>query len=49
MELKEKLAEILKEKYGIESKDDLKKEVESMPGIDFGIFLADVGEESKSA
>lgn len=49
MELKEKLARILKSKYGIENDADLLKALEEMPGIDFGIFVNPQREDVKSA
>ncbi len=39
MELKERLEELLKKRYGIESREDLKKAVDELPEIDFGIFV----------
>lgn len=50
MELKERLAKILKNKYGIETDEDLTRELEHMPEIDFGIFInAEIKGEIKSA
>lgn len=39
MELKEKLRQILKERYGIENDAEIIKEVETLQGIDLGIFV----------
>lgn len=49
MELKEKLAKILKTKYGIETDADLERALEDMPELDFGIFVNWKKEEIKSA
>ncbi len=49
MELKERLARILKTKYGIETDTDLERELEDMPELDFGIFVNPQREEIKSA
>lgn len=49
MELKERLKEILKTKYGIESEAELIKAVEEQPEIDFGIFVMPQRGEIKSA
>ena len=49
MELKERLARILKTKYGIETDIDLERELEDMPELDFGIFVNPQREEIKSA
>lgn len=49
MELKEKLAKTLKTKYGIETDADLKRALEDMPELDFGIFVNPRKEEIKSA
>ena len=39
MELKERLAKILKTKYGIETEAYLEIALEDMPELDFGIFV----------
>lgn len=49
MELKERLRQILKTQYGIETDTDLQEALENMPGIDFGIFVNPQREEIKSA
>lgn len=49
MELKEKLRQVLKQKYGIETDKDLLDELENMSGIDLGIFVNKGMEEVKSA
>lgn len=49
MELKERLVKILKAKYGIETEEDLKKALEDMPALDFGIFVHSWEEGIKSA
>lgn len=49
MELKEKLKQILKKQYGIETDADLLKALEDMQGIDLGIFVNLQREEIKSA
>lgn len=49
MELKEKLRQILKKQYGIETDADLLRVLDEMPGIDLGIFVNPQREEIKSA
>lgn len=49
MELKERLANILKTKYGIETDADLTKALQEMPELDFGIFVNPLEEGEKSA
>lgn len=49
MDLKEKLKQILKMKYGIETEEDFKNAVEEFPGVDFGIFVNPQKGEVKSA
>ena len=49
MELKEKLRQILKKQYGIETDADLLRVLEEMPGIDLGIFVNLQREKIKSA
>lgn len=49
MELKEKLRQILKKQYGIETDADLLRVLDEMPGIDLGIFVNSQREEIKSA
>lgn len=49
MELKERLAKILKTKYGIETDADLERALADMPELDFGIFVNPNVEEMKSA
>lgn len=49
MELREKLAQLLKDKYGIENDADLMQELDELPGIDFGIFVNSGMEDTKSA
>lgn len=49
MELKEKLQNILKTKYGIENDADLIKALEEMQDIDLGIFVNPQKEEKRSA
>lgn len=39
MELKERLMEALKNKYGIENEEDFRRAMEEQPGIDLGIFV----------
>lgn len=39
MELKEKLRQILKEKYGMENDAEIMKEIRTSQGIDLGIFV----------
>lgn len=39
MELKEKLRQILKEKYGMENDAEIVKEIRTSQGIDLGIFV----------
>lgn len=39
MELKEKLRQILKERYGIENDAEIIKEARASQGIDLGIFV----------
>lgn len=46
MGLKEKLKSILKNKYGIETDEELMKELEEMQGIDLGIFVNPQTEEN---
>lgn len=45
MELKEKLEEILKKKYGITSDSELQEEIKNMESIDFGIFVTRIDAE----
>lgn len=50
MELKEKLRQILKERYGIENDAEIIKEARALQGIDLGIFVNPYEEdEVKSA
>lgn len=49
MELKERLKEILKTKYGIDSEDDLMRAIEEQPEVDFGIFVTPKRGDIKSA
>lgn len=49
MELKDKLRQILKDRYGIESDTDVMKELENFQGVDFGIFVNPQKDEAKSA
>ena len=49
MELKERLKEILKTKYGIENEDDLMRAIEEQPEVDFGIFVTPQRVNIKSA
>lgn len=49
MELKERLAKILKNRYGIESTEDLLKALDELPELDLGIFVSQQGEDAKSA
>lgn len=49
MELKERLKEIMKNKYGIESEDDLMRAIEEQPEVDFGIFVTPQRGDIKSA
>lgn len=49
MELKEKLKQILKKQYGIETDAELLKMLEEMEGIDLGIFVNLQREETRSA
>ena len=49
MELKERLKEIMKNKYGIESEDDLMRAIEEQPEVDFGIFVTPQRGNIKSA
>lgn len=49
MELKDKLRQLLKQKYGIETDHDLIKELENMSYIDLGIFVNREKEGVKSA
>lgn len=39
MELKEKLRQILKEKYGMKNDAEIMKEIRTSQGIDLGIFV----------
>jgi hypothetical protein len=39
LELKERLRNALKTKYGLETDGEIMKAIESMPGIDLGIFV----------
>ena len=39
MDLKRKLRNALKTKYGIETDDEIMKAIKEMPGIDLGIFV----------
>ena len=39
MELKEKLKQILKEKYGLENDAEIIREARALHGIDLGIFV----------
>ena len=45
MELKEKLRQILKEKYGMENDAEIMKEIRTSQGIDLGIFVLFVSSE----
>lgn len=49
MELKEKLQNLLKTKYGIENDADLMKALEEMQDLDLGIFVNPQMEGEKSA
>lgn len=44
MDLRERVEEVLKKKYGIKNEEELKKAIEEMPEIDFGIFVTPLKE-----
>ena len=50
MELKDKLRQALKERYGLENDAEIAEEIKKLQGIDFGIFVNPYEkEEVKSA
>lgn len=50
MELKDKLRQILKERYGIENDAEIIEEIKTLQGVDLGIFVNPYKkEEVKSA
>lgn len=47
MDLKDKLKEILKTRYGIENDAQLLAELEDMKGLDIGIFVTPLDKSNK--
>lgn len=45
-DLKEKLEKVLKEKYGIETREDLERALDELPDLDLGIFVTPIKKEN---